>query len=83
MNFVPGPSPAAVFAEHLAWAKRCAEPLTALAASHENDRNPERRLRIGYVSAHFCRHAVNYFTEPLILRCTIEATSRCSATPTC
>ena len=55
-----------MFAEHLAWAKQHAEPPTAVAPPHENDRNPDRRLRIGYVSAHFCRHAVNYFTEPLI-----------------
>jgi protein O-GlcNAc transferase len=66
LNFVPGIAPAAAFAEHLAWAKRHAEPLTALAPSHANDRTPDRRLRIGYVSAHFCRHAVNYFTEPMI-----------------
>ncbi len=66
LNFVPGREPAAVFAEHLVWAKRHAEPLTALAPPHENDRTPDRRLRVGYVSAHFCRHAVNYFTEPMI-----------------
>jgi predicted O-linked N-acetylglucosamine transferase (SPINDLY family) len=66
LNFIPGIAPAAAFAEHLAWAKRHAEPLTGLAPPHANDRTPDRRLRVGYVSAHFCRHAVNYFTEPLI-----------------
>ena len=30
------------------------------------DRNPERKLRIGYVSPDFCDHAVNYFFEPLL-----------------
>ncbi len=27
---------------------------------------PERKLRIGYVSPDFCHHAVNYFFEPLL-----------------
>ena len=31
-----------------------------------NDRDPERRLRIGYVSPNFYRHSVAYFFEPLL-----------------
>jgi predicted O-linked N-acetylglucosamine transferase (SPINDLY family) len=31
-----------------------------------NDWNPERKLRIGYVSPDFCDHPVNYFLEPLL-----------------
>jgi len=31
-----------------------------------NDPDPGRRLRIGYVSADFCRHSVAYFIEPLL-----------------
>jgi len=34
--------------------------------SHSNDRSPERRLRIGYVSPDFRRHAVAYFAEPIL-----------------
>ena len=56
-----------IFAEHLAWAKRHAEPLTKLAAPHTNDRTPDRRLKIGYSSAYFRSHAVNFFTEPILL----------------
>jgi predicted O-linked N-acetylglucosamine transferase (SPINDLY family) len=66
LNYIPGVEPAALFAEHLDWARRHAEPLTALARPHANDRTSDRRLRIGYVSACFCQHAVNYFTEPMI-----------------
>jgi protein O-GlcNAc transferase len=66
LNYIPGVDPVDLFAEHLAWGKRHADPLTALALPHENDRTPNRRLKIGYVSAHFCRHAVHYFSEPLL-----------------
>lgn len=33
---------------------------------HPNDGDPERRLRIGYVSPDFRRHAVAYFAEPIL-----------------
>lgn len=33
---------------------------------HANDRSPERRLRIGYVSPDFRKHAVAYFALPLL-----------------
>jgi protein O-GlcNAc transferase len=67
LNFQPVGDAAALFAEHLEWARRHAEPLTAQAAPHANDRTPERRLRIGYVSSHFREHAVSFFSEPMII----------------
>ena len=67
LNFNPAYDPPAIYREHLEWAKRHAEPLTALAEKHANDRTPERRLRIGYVSPYFREHAVNFFTEPMIV----------------
>jgi len=57
---------AAVFAEHRGWAERHADPLTKSCLPHENDRAPDRQLRVGYVSAHFRAHAVNYFSEPIL-----------------
>lgn len=33
---------------------------------HTNDRSPNRRLKVGYVSADFRKHAVAYFALPLI-----------------
>jgi protein O-GlcNAc transferase len=35
-------------------------------ASHANDATPERRLRIGYVSAEFRAHPVSQFFEPIL-----------------
>jgi protein O-GlcNAc transferase len=66
-NYLPGFSPQTVFSEHRAWAERFAEPLTHLAAPHEPDPSPRDKLRLGYVSAHFRRHAVNLFSEPVLL----------------
>lgn len=32
----------------------------------KNDRNPDRKLKIGYVSGDFCNHSVYYFIEPIL-----------------
>jgi protein O-GlcNAc transferase len=66
MNYVPGVQPQAVFAEHCLWAQRHADALTRTAQPHAIDRASDRRLRIGYVSSHFRRHAVNFFVEPIL-----------------
>jgi predicted O-linked N-acetylglucosamine transferase (SPINDLY family) len=43
-----------------------AHPLAVQIRPHDNDRAPERRLRIGYVSAHLRRHPVGFFFAPVI-----------------
>ncbi len=58
--------PEDVYAEHVAWAKIHADPLLEQAKPHDNSRDPERRLRIGYVSADFRQHALTYFIEPAL-----------------
>lgn len=35
--------------------------------AHSNNKNTERKLRIGYVSPDFFKHAVHYFLEPLLI----------------
>ena len=66
LNYHQHHDPAAIYAEHLRWGREHADPLTAASAPHANDRTPGRRLRVGYVSAHFFTHAVNFFTEPIL-----------------
>lgn len=55
-----------VFAEHRAWALRHAEKLGENAPLHTNRPDPDRRLRVGYVSPYFRKHAVTFFLEPAI-----------------
>jgi predicted O-linked N-acetylglucosamine transferase (SPINDLY family) len=66
LNFCPGLEGETLFAEHRAWGRRHADPLTADSKPHTNDRSPARKLRIGYVSPYFTDHAVNFFVEPVL-----------------
>lgn len=59
-------SPQQVAAEFRRWGELYADPLTAAAAPHANSPEPDRLLRIGYVSADFRRHAMAYFVEPFL-----------------
>ena len=52
------------FELHRDWARRHADPLPRLAPA--NDRDPLRRLRVGYVSPDFRNHACAFFLEPLL-----------------
>ena len=55
-----------IFAESRRWDEAHAAGRTAAASrDYANDRNPDRRLRIGYVSPDFRDHSVSHFVEPL------------------
>jgi predicted O-linked N-acetylglucosamine transferase (SPINDLY family) len=54
-----------LFVEHRRWAEAHSHSLS-LEPGHTNDRNPDRRLRIGYVSPDFSWHPVTRFFEPLM-----------------
>ncbi len=66
MCFNPAYGPEAMGAGHREWNDRHACPLASQIRTHQNDRNSERRLRVGYVSADFRNHSVSYFIEPFL-----------------
>ena len=55
-----------IFEEHRRWGRLYAAPFEGRSSGHANDPDPERKLRIGYVSGDFYSHSVAYFFEPLI-----------------
>ncbi len=64
--FYPMESPAKLMAECERFAAQFETPLRARWQRHRNIRKPERRLKVGYVSPDFRRHAVAYFIEPVL-----------------
>jgi protein O-GlcNAc transferase len=66
MHYHPGFGPGAIREELQHWNEKHAEPLRKFIPVHRNDRNPDRRLRIGYVSADFRDHIVGRSLLPLI-----------------
>jgi predicted O-linked N-acetylglucosamine transferase (SPINDLY family) len=62
LHYAASYDPEAVFAEHLRFAARFAEP----APSAPADRHPDRRLRIGYVSPDFRENVMGRYSEAVI-----------------
>ncbi len=59
-------TPEEVFAEHLKWAELFEAPLTSQILAHENDRSPDRRLRVGYLSPDFREQVNGYHMERIL-----------------
>jgi predicted O-linked N-acetylglucosamine transferase (SPINDLY family) len=66
LEYHPGMDAHAIAAHQREWNRRQAKPLSASLPSFANDRSPERRLRIGYVSPDFKQHAITLFLLPLL-----------------
>jgi protein O-GlcNAc transferase len=64
LNYHPHADPDVVFAEHRRWGQ--VHGLPTAQPRHANDPNPERRLRIGYVSPDLRDHAVTRYLEPVL-----------------
>jgi protein O-GlcNAc transferase len=59
-------SPAEIFAAHRQWDEAHTARWMPQPPVHLNSRVPNRRLRIGYISAYFRDHAINFFIEPIL-----------------
>jgi predicted O-linked N-acetylglucosamine transferase (SPINDLY family) len=65
LHYRNGNDAAALYAEHLEWARSFASGVRPR-PGHNNDRAPDRRLNLGYVSADFRSHPVaNFLERPL------------------
>ena len=64
LNYLSSVEPEAVFQEHRAWAERCSGSLSV--AAHANRADPDRRLRLAYVSPDFRQNAVYFFIDPVL-----------------
>lgn len=66
MQHTPTVPAADLFKAFQDWTARHEAPLRALQRPHTNTPDPARRLRIGYLSGDFFRHAVSNFIEPVL-----------------
>jgi len=64
-HYLPDRNPEELLAEHKRWAKIHA-PLIRAKTSHSNTPDPDRRLRVGYISPDFHTHSVAYNFEPFL-----------------
>ncbi|MGA3067029.1 MAG: tetratricopeptide repeat protein [Tepidisphaeraceae bacterium] len=65
-HYHPGYDAKSIAAETRRWDQANGRPLKSPIPAHENDRNPDRRLRIGYVSPDFRNHPVGRNLLPLL-----------------
>lgn len=65
MQYQPNVTLSELAAAHAEYERLHAAPLRTLWQPHENDRDPNRKLRLGFVSPTFWRHPVGWF----LIRC--------------
>ncbi len=65
LHYQPDIDAAAIFAEHCRWVEMHVRP-GPRQLRHANTSDPERRLRVGYVSMDFRSHSVAFFIEPVL-----------------
>jgi predicted O-linked N-acetylglucosamine transferase (SPINDLY family) len=68
LNYLSEYSREEIFRQHLEWARQYELPISPLAVFDQRRRDPQRKLKIGYVSGDFCAHPVGFLLRD-ILRC--------------
>jgi predicted O-linked N-acetylglucosamine transferase (SPINDLY family) len=66
LSFLPGHDALGILQEARAWCSRHTDRLSSEHRPHDNERSPQRRLRIGYVSPDFRDHCQSFFMHPLL-----------------
>lgn len=66
LQFSPEHDAGSILREHQAWARQCAAPLEPAPRNWPQSRDPDRRIRVGYVSANFKSHVVSVFFGPIL-----------------
>jgi predicted O-linked N-acetylglucosamine transferase (SPINDLY family) len=66
LNYFDHLDPQLVSDAHRLWGRSVDQRIVKTSCEFQNNHNPERKLRIGYVSPDFREHSVAYFFEPVI-----------------
>ncbi len=65
MHYLPDQDPQLFFEEHKRWGQMHT-PISLAKTSHNNVAEPDRKLRVGYISPDFREHSVAYNFEPFL-----------------
>jgi protein O-GlcNAc transferase len=66
LHYKPGVTAVELRESHRSWGDRFGAKFKPDWPAHKNDRNPKRRLRIGYLSGDLRAHVVGYWTKHII-----------------
>ena len=66
MNYLPEYSREAVFQRHVAWAMKYENAIAVPPKFDDYNRDPQRKLKVGYVSADFCAHPVGFLLRDVL-----------------
>jgi len=66
LNYSEAYDPKALLAEHRRFDQLHVAPLKKHIQAHLNERTPQRRLKLGYISPNFSKNSVAFFSEPLL-----------------